>query len=449
MNNDFRISILGGGPAGLAAGYYAKKRGIPFTLYEAQDRVGGNCTTLRHGDFLFDSGAHRFHNKDPEITQEIISLMGGDLVKIDVPSQIYHRGKFIDFPLSPLNLLIRLGFLHFMAASLEVIRAKLGNGKKTSKSFEDFALATYGRKIAEAFLLKYSEKLWGAPCAQLSPAISGKRLQGLDLRTFIKESFLGKSAKTAHLDGTFYYPKRGYGMIVERLAESCGLNNIVKGARITRIYHDDSRIVAFEVNSKGRIEVDRMVSTLPLDLFLKMMEPQPPHEIMALAKEIRYRDLILVTLFLDKERVTPNASIYFPDPEFPFTRVYEPKRRSALMSPSGKTSLVAEIPCQEGDPLWNRKDEELKALVQTKYESIGWVEANEVIDFMVVRIRYAYPILELGYEEKISQIMSYLDRFKNLKLSGRSGKFKYTHLHDMMRFGKEVVEEYLTESSRA
>ena len=31
--------------------------------------VGGNCRTFTCGDFKFDSGAHRFHDKDPDITR--------------------------------------------------------------------------------------------------------------------------------------------------------------------------------------------------------------------------------------------------------------------------------------------------------------------------------------------------------------------------------------------
>ena len=45
------IQILGGGPAGLAAGFYAKKRGLDFVLFEAGSEVGGNCRTIRDGDF--------------------------------------------------------------------------------------------------------------------------------------------------------------------------------------------------------------------------------------------------------------------------------------------------------------------------------------------------------------------------------------------------------------
>ena len=90
------VAILGGGPAGFSVGYYAKKYDIKFTIFEASDKVGGNCITLKKGDFLFDLGAHRLHDKNPVITNEIKELMKDQLKLINVPSQIFFQGKYID-----------------------------------------------------------------------------------------------------------------------------------------------------------------------------------------------------------------------------------------------------------------------------------------------------------------------------------------------------------------
>ena len=76
MSAEQHISILGGGLAGLAVGHFARKHGFTFRIYEAGDEVGGNCRTFCRGDFRFDSGAHRFHDKDAAITNEIRRLLG-------------------------------------------------------------------------------------------------------------------------------------------------------------------------------------------------------------------------------------------------------------------------------------------------------------------------------------------------------------------------------------
>jgi len=445
MNFDTQdITILAGGPAGLSVGYYARKHRLSFTIYEASHRVGGNCITHRQGNFMFDSGAHRLHDKDEEVTQEIKCLLGDELHRVSAPSQIYFRGKYIDFPLSPLDLLTKIGTLEFSKAGFDFLSARL-NKTASDDSFESLALYRYGRGIAEKFLLNYSEKLWGLPCRCLSPNVSGKRLKGLDLRTFLIEATLGKMAKTQHLDGSFYYPKLGYGRVAEKIEQFCGPENIRLNHRINRVAHDGRKILSIGIaGSERRHRVKQVVSTLPVSLLIRIMDPAPPEEIVWLANSLRYRHLRLVTLFLDKPSVNENATVYFPEKVFPFTRIYEPRNRSQFMSPPGKTSLVIEIPCHREDKIWQLNDHELINDIANKLVDIGWIKPEEVLGTWCGRLNYAYPILELGFEDKVNKIFNWLGRFENLKLSGRNGKFAYTHLHDMMRFGKEIVEEHLS-----
>lgn len=435
------ITVLGGGPAGLAVGYYARKKGIPFTLYEADDRIGGNCITLEKGGFLFDSGAHRFHDQDPEVTGELQRLLGEDLQEIFVSSHIYHRGKFIDFPLSPLNLVKNLGSFFFMGAALDLARSRLRPGKPDG-SFRQYALRTYGKKITDLFLKDYSEKLWGASWDRLSAEVAGKRLKGLNLRTFVTEALFGRRVKTKHLDGSFYYPKKGIGAISEVLAEQAGKENIRTGSTVTKIYHDRSVIQAVELNGREVIKTGEVVSSLPLNLLARILEPPPPAELLDLAQGLRYRNLILAAFFLNRESVSKSATVYFTDAEIPLTRFYEPRNRSRLMSPPGKTSLVVEIPCQPEDRLWNLGPDQVIEETRLQLSRIGWVRAEEIIDTAVQKINQAYPILELGYEEKLEKIFAFLRGFGNLRLTGRNGRFVYAWIHDMIRFGREIVEEY-------
>jgi protoporphyrinogen oxidase len=436
--NSIHITILGGGPAGLAAGYYAKKNGIPFTIYEASGRTGGNAITLEHGDFRFDSGAHRFHDKDREVTGEIKNLLGEDLKKISVPSTIFHNERFIDFPLSPLDLLIKLGLVTFTRAGFELIITRIRN-RGYNGNFRSFAVNTYGKTVSELFLLNYSEKLWGMPCDKLSPYISGKRMKGLNLRTFLKESVMGKKAKTEHLDGSFYYPENGFGTIAERLADFCGAGNIHGNSRVTGVFHDHERIRAVEINNENTVPVDHVVSTLALPHFIKLMDPPPGKEILSLIETLRFRSMIVVAFFINKDSITDNGSIYFPSIRFPFTRVYEPKNRSRSMSPPGKTSLCVEIPCFTHGTFWNMQEKELLELISSYFIKLNWFGKEDIFDSKVIKLEYAYPVLEKDCEEKVEKVFTFLKNFHNLRVSGRNGRFMYTHVHDMMRFGKEVI----------
>jgi protoporphyrinogen oxidase len=437
------VAILGGGPAGLAIGYFLKRAQRDFTIFEARHCPGGNCITLEYEGFRFDTGAHRFHDKDAAVTAEIRKLVGSDLRLIEVPSQIWHRGRFVDFPLSPFNLLTSLGPVGFARAVASLVKGR-ARARVVNGSFEEYAVATYGRDIASRFLLDYSEKLWGAPCRELSPTICGSRLKGLSLASLVFETLFGKRAKTRHLDGAFYYPRQGYGTIAERMAEECGADQIRLESRVTRVFHAANRILAFEVNGRERIPVDELVSTLPIELLVRLLAPRAPEEVLSATQRVRFRSVVLVALFLAKEQVTANGSIYFPDPEFPFTRVYEPKNRSAEMAPPGHTSLVAEIPCNPRDATCTMAEDALVELVQSHFERLGWISSKDVIGATTFRMDNAYPILELDYETRLAPLLEYLASFSNLTLAGRNGCFTYSHLHDQVRSGKDVSNALLT-----
>ncbi len=434
------LTVLGGGPAGLAVGYYARKAGLDCAVLEAGERVGGNCITYRHGDFRFDSGAHRFHDKDAEITGDVCDLLGDELKLIEVPSYIYSGAGLVDFPLAPLNLMKRLGPAVFAKAAGEVLASRIG-GRAPASNFEEFALATYGPTIAGRFLLNYSRKLWGVPCDRLSPDVAGKRLSGLGLAAFLAEAVGGALVRDRHVDGRFWYPRLGYGQIAEALAAACGPEVVRLRSRVTRIRHDGDRITSIEINGSENLAAGEVVSTLPLDLFLRMLDPPPETSVLEGTRGMRYRNVILAAFFLDRPRVNDAGSIYFPDDEFPFTRVYEPRNRSALMAPPGRTSLVAEIPCDASDAAWGMDDAALLDLVRRPLARIGWLRDSEILDATVKRLPYAYPVLETGYEARVEAIHRYLSRFGNLQFSGRSGKFLYSWLHEMLRFGKDIVAE--------
>jgi protoporphyrinogen oxidase len=431
------VSILGGGPAGLAAGYYAAKKGLDFRVFEAAGRMGGMCATLSFGDFHFDLGAHRFHDQDEAVTRDITELMGDSLHQIDIGSHIYSEGRLIDFPLAPFNLIKSIGLPAALKSGAHLAVSRLVNRAGAFHDFERFTVYKYGRPVAARFLLNYSEKLWGLPCSRLSTEVSGKRLKGLSLTQFLMETFAFSGRRSRHLDGAFYYPGKGFGGIVERLASAIGDERCLVDKKVTRIHHKNGLVRSVELNHAENVPADRVVSTLPLPHFLELLEPACPNEISALADGLNYRRLILVMLFLNVDSVTRSGTVYFPGSEFPFNRVSEPKNRSPFMAPPGKTSLIAEIPCGRDES----PDEERRVqTVVQKLSQIGWMREEDVFDSRVVVMDHAYPVLDVDHGDKLVRIMEYLRSYKNLDLIGRNSLFKYIHFHDIMRSAREWAE---------
>ena len=255
---DLRIGILGGGPAGLFVGYFARKADLPFDIYEASDQVGGNTRTFRIGEFRFDTGAHRFHDKDPGMTAEMLELMGDRIRELSVPSYIYHRGRLLPFPLTPRALLTRLPVGTLLQSGLHILTAPRPG---TALNFRDYAYRRYGQPIADLFLTNYSAKLWGVHPQDLSTSVAGDRLKGLSIASLIAE-VLNPRRKTTHMEGTFYYPRHGFGQIAETVAAFCGREAVHLNSPVTRIRHDRSHILGFEIKGQEFVHASHIASSL-------------------------------------------------------------------------------------------------------------------------------------------------------------------------------------------
>jgi protoporphyrinogen oxidase len=100
-----------------------------------------------------------------------------------------------------------------------------------------------------------------------------------------------------------------------------------------------------------------------------------------------------------------------------------------------------EIPCYATDEIWQAKDDDLIEQITTQLQTIGWIKRSDLLGGAVLRLSHAYPVLEAGSEVRIEKLLGYLRGFANLRVIGRNGRFVYKHVHDMLRFGHDAIEE--------
>ena len=441
LKNNSALHILGAGPAGLASAYYAKKNNIPVMLYESSNKVGGNCKTIVDGDYRFDTGAHRFHDKHDLVTDEVRDLLGDDLLKVNSPSKIYYKDKMIDFPLGLAGILMNLD----RSIIQKVLIENIYNAIKFSKdptNFKDLAYQTYGKTLSELFLINYTEKLWGRPANTLDVKIAGNRLKHLNMVSLLRE-LLFSSDNADHLDGSFYYPKYGFGTIFEKMKDYIGNNSIQFDSPVTKIIHNGQKIVEVVYANSRITNVDKVISTLPLNILINAIEPSPPKDIKDIVNNIEYRDLNLCIIYLDIPSFTENASIYFPESKFPFTRIYEPKNRSKEMAPNGKTCIVIETPYNQDTLLFSKSKEQLFSIISNILIENDLIKKEQIIGHKLMHAPYAYPILNIDSEDNLKPVFSYLCDFENMYIIGRSAQFRYIHTHDLFNQAKSIINKLL------
>ena len=440
MKKKHKIDILGGGPAGLSVAYFARKKGYDICIHEGSSTIGGNCRTIKIGEYSFDTGAHRFHDKIASITEEVKKLMGDDLKKINAPSKIYFDGRMIDFPLSFYSVMKNLK----LSEILKIVAENFFNvfkAKVEFKNFEELAYAKYGPTLSNLFLINYTEKLWGARANQLQTTISGNRLKNLNILSMIIEMII-KNRKVKHLEGSFYYPKYGYGSIFDSIARQIDDANINLNSKVKKIYHEDKKIKEIELENGRVLEVKYIVNTLPINSIIQMLDPLPSKNLIEIANNLKFRNLKICLLELDFPKLSNNASIYFPDDHIPITRIYEPKNRSPQMAPRDTTSLAIEVPYSQGDEISVLTDNEVIDVVKRTLIKEKLFKDSDVLNKRLIDIKNAYPILKVGIERNIGELVSFLQSFNNQKLIGRNVEFDYLHTHIIMYKAKYLVNTF-------
>lgn len=441
------LTILGGGPAGLGVAFYAHRAGVPFVLLERSADLGGLCRTLRHGEHLFDCGAHRFHDRDPEITRDVVSLINGDMISVDTPSKVWDRGRFLDFPPTPINVLLACGIRDAGRIAIEVLHAR--RSRHEARTFEEFAIGQFGETLSRRILLNYSEKLWGLPASELSPDIATRRLQGMNLRSLIAELIM-PGRKTTHIDGAFLYPRRGYGQIVAALAQTLPPDSLRTGAEVSRIDCNGGAITRIHVSGGASIDPPwRVVSTVPLNALVKLLGDTMPADAQQAAATLRFRSIRLIFLRIGRPRISPNASIYIPDPRFCVSRMYEPKNRSPAMAPESETSLVVEVPHFTGDRIAALSNDALADRVIRELAELTILDHSDVIEWRHEMLPNAYPVYSLDYKRRVAILLDAVGAVSNLDTTGRAGLFLYSHLHDQLRFGKDYVNSLLRSAAES
>ncbi|HWR58436.1 MAG TPA: FAD-dependent oxidoreductase [Thermodesulfovibrionales bacterium] len=449
-NEKKEVVILGGGLTGLSAGHALTRAARKVKVFEREPEVGGLSKTVVKDGFRFDLGGHRFFTKDEKTDAFVRNLMDGELVSVARKSKIFMRNRYFDYPLRPVNAVFGLG----VPTTLKIIgdygREKIRDMIKVrdNVSLEDWVISNFGRKMFDIYFREYSEKVWGIECNRISAEWMAQRISGLSLSKAVKNAFFKFSGRDIPtLADRFLFPELGIGRISDRLKEGIETDNeVFTGTEVVYVSHSNYTINGIGVSNRqhsGFVPGREFISSIPLTKLLNLLRPAPPEDILDIASRLKFRDLVVVAIMINKKRVTDQSWIYIPERKIPFGRIHEPTNWSEKMAPHGKTLVVIEYFSFAGDNIWSKEDGELVDMSVEGLEHLGFVRKSDVIDGAVVRVPKAYPLFEVGYRGLCDKLYDYLARFRNLHLAGRAGMFRYYNMDHAIESGMDAAEKIL------
>lgn len=437
-----KVLVLGGGPCGLSAAWELSKHGYNVTVLEKESKVGGLCITNEYNGYRFDLGGHRFISKNREMVEDVRTMMGSELLTSSRKSVILLKGKVFEYPLSAKDIFLKMDMWTNAKAFMSYLVAAFSRMfvRKREVSFEDWIVRRFGRTLYNLFFGPYTEKLWGISPGEISSDWASQRISLLNLKDVLFRLLKLKRGTPRTYAKGYYYPKKGIGQMFDIMGgeiENMG-GRIVLNAEVMGVNINNDAITGVRYLKDGveeTIDCDAVISTISLP---DLINTFPAHLTGGMEKHIsslKFRAVRFLNILVDMPDISDNTWMYVSEGKYIMTRIQEPKRRSPFSAPEGKTSIMLEIPCNEGDEIWSCPKADLLDRCLKDLKDLGLDIRDKVIDYFTTSVTHGYPVYTLDYVEHRQKLFQFLERYENIITCGRQGTFRYIFMDIAMEMG--------------
>jgi protoporphyrinogen oxidase len=422
--------IIGAGPTGMGAALRLEQLGRhDWALLEKENIPGGLCSSILDPlGFTWDLGIHATCSHYQYFSQFLNDVVE-DWICHKRETWIQLGNRWIPYPFQ--------NNIHHLAKDDQkrCLQGLISRKHVTPTHFRDWIDNSFGRGIADIFMIPYNDKIWAYPPEELSYEWVGERVATVDL-SGIFDSILDKSdASSWGPNFRFLFPRSGgTGRIWQEAAARLPQDHLHFQQEALKI-DTKNRIV---YTASGKFEYENLVSTMPLDLLLSRLDIELDLENVVPPK---YSSVHVIGVGLSgepPERIRGKSWIYFPDPQIPFYRATLLSSFAPGNAPEGYWSLLFEASesrqRQLGGDLFQQT---INAATQ-----IGMIPPGRAIASQFHRrLEHGYPTPYLGRNKYLEKAQPQLAALGILS-RGRFGGWKYevaNQDHSMMQ-GVEAVD---------
>jgi protoporphyrinogen oxidase len=432
-------AILGGGLTGVTLARLLKEKGHEVTVLEKEPKIGGLCRSEVRNGFTFDcGGSHIIFSRDTDVLSFMQNALADNREFRNRNTKIFYKGQYVKYPFeNGLSALPKEDLFFCINEYVKNLVAVEKGEVAEPTSFKDWIYYTFGKGIAECYLVPYNEKIWNYPTGKMSKHWMDGRVPRPPVEDIIK-SAIGIETEGYTHQAVFSYPIHGgIEALIHAIAEPVK-GSIHTNFTVTSVVNTgDGWAVS---NGKETILADRVISTLPLQTLLPMLDV--PSKILEACDALKYNSIACISVGF--KGTLPDISwMYVPEEKWgAFNRLSFPSNFSSKVAPEGCSAVLAEITYNEGDDISKMTDAEIISHTVDGLVRMGIVPSeDEVVHTAVDRFKFAYVVYDLDYQKNIKIVREYLEGNLGIDLVGRFSEFEYINMDGCIRSAMRFVEK--------
>ena len=395
--------ILGGGLAGLSAGYHLRGDCL---IFERESEAGGLCRSFNDNGFSFDYAPHILYPQDTYTRKLIKGLLGNNLRTQKREAWIYHNSHkvYTRFPFQAHLHGLPSGVISRCLRSLEKERSSSPGGPPGN--YHQWLVRNFGSGMAKEFLVPYSKKIWTVHpsrmnCDWIADRVARPRYA--DILTGAK----GDPGKRFGFNTEFWYPVRGGIGALAKAFFRAQQGPVRLGKEVTAI---DTARRTVTINGRDRYSYRNIISTLPLpDLIARLKDV--PAKVKKAGRDLKFNRVMCVNLGVERGGISDRHWIYYHDPAFIFNRISLPKNLSSRTGPGHTSSICTEITLRPDER--PRSSEIIRRVIRQLISTGLLTRQDRIIRKNILKLDYAYVIYDLHHRKNVDLIHAYLKTKKS------------------------------------
>lgn len=443
-----RTLILGGGLAGLSCSYHLGHENC--VVVERNSFLGGHAATHHRDGAFWDEGPHVSFTKNKYVHD--LFTEGASCGLLEYPASVgnLYGASWIPHPAQS-NLAAVPEPLARQCLDSFLLAVQQSSHSREASNYQEWLDHAFGLTFSRLFPAAYTRKYWTCDPVMLATDWVGSRVYRPDVETVVR-GYEGVPKSGTHYITTFRYPMHGgFESFFDKIkagvnAISGEVASINLGQRLVRLSSGDT------------YEYANLISSLPLDMFVALLEDVPA-SVRVSASMLRCTSLLLVNVLGLQEADNPYHWIYVYDENKYSTRITQTHKLSPGNTPIGVAGIQVEV--YESAYRRFREGHDVIARKVVK-EILATGLLTEVSSFHTQYIPYANVIFDHHRRQALEVVFAYLERFglvrepgdlepmtdwsichrfkvlPTLALAGRFGQWKYYWTDDCILRGQQI-----------